>query len=119
MEKSNRKSIYKVTLTALFAAVITVCSWISLPVFAVPITLQTFAVFSALLILGGKYGTMSVLVYILLGSVGAPVFSGFRGGLSALMGPTGGYIVGFLLTGIIYLLFTSFFSEKADQIVGR
>ena len=112
MAKTDRKSIYNVTLTALFTAIIAVCSWISLPIFAVQITLQTFAVFSALLILGGKRGTLSVLVYILLGAVGAPVFSGFKGGLSALTGPTGGYILGFLLTGIIYLIFTNFLGEK-------
>jgi biotin transport system substrate-specific component len=112
MTDNRKHNIYYLSLTALFAAVIAVCSWISLPVFAVPVTLQTFAVFSALLILGGKYGTLSVLVYILLGAVGAPVFSGFKGGISALAGPTGGYIVGFLLTTVIYMLFTRFFGEK-------
>ncbi len=96
---------------ALGTALIAVCSWISIPT-AVPFTLQTFAVFTVLSLLGGKRGTVSILVYILLGAVGAPVFAGFSGGLGAILGSTGGYIVGFLLTGIIYILFTKFFKKS-------
>ena len=76
---------------ALFAALIAICSWISIPT-AVPFTLQTFAVFLALGVLGGKLGTLSVAVYLLLGAVGLPVFAGFQGGLGALLGATGGYL---------------------------
>lgn len=85
------------------AALITVFSWISIPT-VVPFTLQTFAVFCVLSILGGKRGTLSVLVYILLGTVGLPVFSGFKSGAAVLLGTTGGYILGFILTGIIYII---------------
>ena len=84
---------------ALFAALIAICSWISIPT-AVPFTLQTFAVFLALGVLGGKLGTLSVAVYLLLGAVGLPVFAGFQGGLGALLGTTGGYLAGFLLTAL-------------------
>ena len=84
---------------ALFAALIAICSWISIPT-AVPFTLQTFAVFLALGVLGGKLGTLSVAVYLLLGAVGLPVFAGFQGGLGALLGATGGYLAGFLLTAL-------------------
>ena len=80
---------------ALFAVLLTVCAWISVPL-PVPFTLQTFAIFAALGILGGRRGTWAVAVYLLLGAVGLPVFSGFRGGLGALLGTTGGYILGFL-----------------------
>ena len=93
-----------ITLIALFAVIITLCAWITIP-FAVPFTLQTFGVFCALLYLGGKRGTTSILIYILLGAVGIPVFSSFGAGLGKLLGPTGGYILGFLLTGVIYILF--------------
>jgi len=96
---------------AIGAALISVCSWISIPT-AVPFTLQTFAVFAVLLLIGGKRGIMSILTYILMGAVGVPVFSGFTGGMGILLGKTGGYILGFLLTGIIYFLFTKFLSEK-------
>lgn len=96
---------------AIGAALISVCSWISIPM-AVPFTLQTFAVFAVLLLIGGKRGIMSILTYILMGAVGVPVFSGFTGGMGVLLGKTGGYILGFLLTGVIYFLFTKFLSEK-------
>lgn len=80
---------------AIGAALIAVCAWISIPA-DVPFTLQTFAIFTVCGLLGGKRGTVSVLVYLLLGAVGAPVFAGFAGGPGALFGTTGGYILGFL-----------------------
>lgn len=98
---ADRSALARLTLTALFSAIIAVCAWVQVP-FDVPFTLQTFGVFAALLFLGGKYGTLSVLVYVLLGAVGAPVFSGFRGGVGALLGATGGYISGFLLGALFY-----------------
>lgn len=96
---------------ALGAVLITVCSWISIPT-AIPFTLQTFAVFCVLGLLGGKRGTISILVYILLGAVGVPVFSGFTGGFGIVIGPTGGYIVGFILMGLIYWLAEALFGKK-------
>lgn len=89
----------------LFAVLIAVCSWISIPT-TMPFTMQTFAVFLAVGLLGGKQGTLAVLVYILLGAAGLPVFSGFRGGLGALLGTTGGYILGFLGSALVYWLGT-------------
>ena len=94
-------------LCGLFTAVLTVCAWISVPLGDMVITLQTFAIFLTLGLLGGKYGSLTVLVYLLLGAVGAPVFSGFRGGLGALLGTTGGYLFGFMLTSLFYWLVTS------------
>ena len=87
---------YDIVIIALMSALIAVCSFIAIPVGTLPVTLQTFAVFVCVGILGRKRGTASVLIYILLGLVGIPVFSGFQGGLTVLMGATGGYIVGFL-----------------------
>lgn len=89
---------------ALMAVALSVCSWISIPA-AVPFTMQTFAVFCTLGLLGGRRGSMAVLIYMLLGAVGLPVFSGFRGGIGTLLGPTGGYILGFLLMALLYWLF--------------
>ena len=66
-------------LIGLFAALIAVCAQIQIPA-AVPFTLQTFAIFLAVGLLGGKRGTVSVVIYILLGMVGLPVFAGFKGG---------------------------------------
>ncbi len=85
---------------AVFAVLIAVCSWISIPT-TVPFTLQTFAVFLTVGVLGGKRGSMAVLVYILLGCVGVPVFAGFSGGVGVLAGQTGGYIVGFLFSALV------------------
>ena len=93
------------------AALIAICSWISIPT-AVPFTLQTFAVFFVLLLLGGERGTIATLVYILLGAIGVPVFAGFSGGIGILFGSTGGYIIGFLFTGLIYMLFAKFFKKN-------
>lgn len=96
---------------ALFAVLLTVCAWISVPL-PVPFTLQTFAIFAALGILGGRRGTWAVAVYLLLGVVGLPVFSGFRGGLGALLGTTGGYILGFLALALVYWLVTALLGER-------
>lgn len=79
----------------LFVALITICSWISIP-FTVPVTLQTFAMFAALSILGTKRAVWTVVIYIILGVIGCPVFTGFKGGFGAIFGTTGGYIIGFI-----------------------
>ncbi len=101
---------------ALFAVIIAICSWISIP-FAVPFTLQTFAIFAAVGFLGGKRGSLSVIVWMLLGAIGVPVFAGFSGGLGFLFGSTGGYILGFLLIGIIYMIITKIFGTTTIVMV--
>ncbi len=88
-------------LCALFAAVMALCAWITVPA-PVPFTLQSFGVFAALTVLGGKRGVWAVGAYLLLGAAGAPVFAGFRGGLGVFFGTTGGYLWGFLLTALCY-----------------
>lgn len=99
--------IKNMTLCGMCAAILILCAWISFPVGDVAITLQTFGIFLCLGVLGGKLGSVVILVYLLLGAVGAPVFSGFRGGLGALLGASGGYLTGFLACGLIYWLTTS------------
>ena len=88
---------------SIMTAVICICSWITIPM-TIPFTMQTFAVFATLLILGGRNGTISIIIYILLGLAGLPVFSGFNGGIGVIAGPTGGFIISFVLMGIIYLI---------------
>lgn len=100
----KNRIVRDMTLIALFAALISVTSFISIPIGAVPVTLQTFGVFSALMLLGGKRGTVSVSVYIALGAVGLPVFSGFSGGIGRLFDATGGFIWGFLVAALVYWL---------------
>lgn len=85
-------------LTGLFTALTAVCSMISIPLpfSPVPINLATLSIFLAGGLLGAKYGAISQLVYVLLGAIGLPVFHSFTGGLSILVGPTGGYLVGYI-----------------------
>ncbi|RDU22786.1 biotin transporter BioY [Anaerosacchariphilus polymeriproducens] len=114
MVMESKKSKFKtlnLVYIALFSVLITICSWIYVPT-VVPFTLQTFAIFCALCLLGGKLGTCSIIVYILLGVVGIPVFAGFNGGVGALLGATGGYIIGFIFMGLIYWLITGIFGNK-------
>ena len=85
---------------ALFAVLIAICSWLAIPTI-VPITLQTLAVYLTVSLLGWKRGLAAICVYILLGLVGVPVFSGFRAGMGVLSGPTGGYIIGLSLIHIL------------------
>ena len=89
---------------ALFAALITVCAWLSIPVPPLRFTLQTLGIMLSLGLLGGKWGTVSTALYLLLGAVGLPVFSGFRGGIGAFLDPTGGFLWGFLLGSLGYWL---------------
>ena len=81
---------------ALMAALICIAAPLSVPIGPIPITLATFTVYLAGGLLGMKYGTLSVALYLLLGLVGLPVFSGWRSGLPVLAGATGGYLVGYL-----------------------
>ena len=104
--RKNHTCVAQMVNIALFAAIITVCSQITIKLpTAVPVTLQTAGVCMAAALLGPLGGTASVAVYIMLGAFGLPVFSGFSGGIGHIYGPTGGFIMGFLpaafLTGLI------------------
>lgn len=111
----NMRNVKKIVYIAIFSALIAICSLIQIP-YVVPFTLQTFAVFLTLLCLGGKSGTIAILVYIFLGAIGFPVFSGFRSGVGGLMSPTGGYIIGFVVQGFIYIIFELFHFKYRDII---
>ena len=104
--KSKRNSAsYDIAVIAVSAALITICSWISLQVGPVPVTLQTMAVLAVLLTSGGRRGTIAITVYLALGAVGVPVFAGFKGGPAAFLGPTGGFLAGFIAAALVYWLF--------------
>lgn len=110
--KTGKKlKVMDMAYIAIGAVLIAICSWINIPT-AVPFTLQTFAVFFVLMLLGGERGTISILIYILLGAVGVPVFAGFSAGIGILFGNTGGYLLGFIFIGLIYILFTRVFKMK-------
>ncbi|MBQ8403784.1 MAG: biotin transporter BioY [Clostridia bacterium] len=111
LNAKGKKRIKNIVYTAMFAALIAVCSLISVP-FAVPFTLQTFSVFLALFVLGGRRGTWAVLAYVCLGLAGLPVFSGFVGGFAVLFGATGGYIIGFVLAAFAFWAGEKLFGKK-------
>lgn len=100
----SRFPIQTMTRCALFAALTAVCAWTGIPLGHTVFTMQSFAVLLSLGLLGGKWGTAAIGCYLLLGAAGAPVFSGFRGGFGALLGPTGGFLWGFLAAGLCYRL---------------
>ncbi|MDD4849487.1 MAG: biotin transporter BioY [Gemmiger sp.] len=91
---------HQLTATALMAAVLCVLAPLSLPVGPVPISLGTLAIYLAAYLLGARLSALSVLIYLVLGSVGLPVFAGYVGGLEKLVGPTGGYLIGFLFMAL-------------------
>ena len=90
----------RVVVPALLVALLAASAWIAVPLGSVPLTLQVFVVVLAALLLTPGQAAATMAVYLLLGAIGAPVFSGGRGGLGVLVGPTGGYLIGFLLAAV-------------------
>ena len=115
---SSVSNIRNITMIGLMAALITICSWISIPI-TVPFTMQTFAIFFAISLLGGKGGFLSVLDWLLLGAVGLAVFSGFTGGIGKFANVTGGYLVGFLLSALLVWGITHFLGTKSPSHTDR
>ena len=106
MEKTKINSnVLTISVVGLSVALLTICSWISIPIGAVPVTLQTFAVFAIAGLFDLKTGMLSMFTYLLLGSVGVPVFANFRSGVAVLQGPTGGYLIGYTLSIVIIWAF--------------
>ena len=101
MQKS-KLSVQDICSIAIMAALTAVMAQISIPMpMGVPMTMQTFAITLAAVILGSKKGALSILVYVLMGAVGIPVFAGFSGGIQNLIGPTGGFIISFPIMAFI------------------
>ena len=111
VKKKTNSKITDMVYIGLSAAIIAVCSWISIPL-TVPITLQTMGVVLISGLFGAKRGTLSILLYILIGAIGVPVFSGFKSGFGVLIGSTGGYIIGFIFTALI----VGIVSDKTNKL---
>lgn len=114
--RKQKFSVRDITYTAMFTVIIAVSSWITVPT-AVPFTLQTFGVAAAVVMLGGKRGVFAVLTYLILGAAGVPVFAGFSGGIGDIIGPTGGYLTGFLIMALICWAVTSKFGTSLPVTV--
>ena len=97
VDSKIQKALRYALLALAGSVLITICTQISLPLFPVPMTLQTFAVFLIGLTYGWRLGGITVSLYLLEGAIGLPVFSGGKGGMIVFMGPTAGYLVGFFL----------------------
>ena len=111
-ERKSTSKAYSMTSIALMAAVICVVGPFTLPIGPVPITLAPLAILLSVYILGTKKGTIALLIYLLIGAVGVPVFSGFTGGVGKLAGPTGGYLIGYILFALIAGWFIHRFYDK-------
>ena len=109
----NFKTVDLVTI-ALVAAILCILAPVSfsIPFTIIPITLGLFTIVMAGIILGKTKGTICVMIYILLGAVGIPVFAGFSGGIGQLLGNTGGYIIGFLFSALLMWLIEKLFGRK-------
>ena len=94
-------NIRQMTLISLFAALTAVGGFISIPLYPVPLTLQTLFTLLAAMILGSVMGASSQIIYVLLGVIGLPVFAGFKAGIGILFGPTGGFLLGFIISAYI------------------
>lgn len=123
MEKEKIFTTTGMVFIALFTAVICILAPLSIPIGPVPISLTNLAIYFAVYVLGWKRGSISYLLYLLIGLAGVPVFSGFTGGAAKFAGPTGGYLLGFIFTAVISGWAVERFSGKyipsmAGMIVG-
>lgn len=92
--------IKDLTYMGISLALIIICTWIYIPT-TIPFTLQTFAIFTTIGILGTKKAFITILAYLFLGIIGLPIFSNFNSGLSAIIGPTGGFLLSFIIVALI------------------
>ena len=115
MKKRTRTA--DLVLCAVFAALSAALSPFSIPIGPVPITLTQISIFLAAGLLGAKYGALSQVVFVALGAAGAPVFSGFSGGVGKLAGPTGGFIIGYIGCAFIAGLLIARFGQKMRILI--
>ena len=108
----TKLSVPQLTVIGVMAAVICILAPFSIPIGVVPISFTNLAVYIAIYVLGSRKGTISYLIYLLIGLVGVPVFSGFTSGPGKLFGPTGGYLIGFAFMALISGIFIDRFSNK-------
>ena len=119
METKTKNSVYPLAMTAVMAAVISAVSPFAIPIGPISLSLCTLVLYMTPYILGWQRSALATLVFILLGVVGMPVFTGFQGGLGKVLGPTGGYIAGYIPLVIITGLAVQFFPKnRTFQLLG-
>ncbi|MCJ7688791.1 MAG: biotin transporter BioY [Clostridiaceae bacterium] len=112
MENTKKINIHHLTLIGVMAAVTCILGPLSLPIGIVPISLTNLAIYFSVYVLGQKRGTLSYIVYLFIGLIGLPVFSGFSGGFTKIFGPTGGYLIGFIFMAFISGIFIDKFPNN-------
>lgn len=115
----NRQKVFQLAIIGIAAAIICILGPLSIPIGVVPVAFANLAIYIVLYALGMKKGTVSVLIYLLIGLIGIPVFSNFSGGLGKLLGPTGGYLIGYIFMALIsgYII-DRFFENKVMCFLG-
>ncbi len=108
----QKNTVYLMTNVSLLTALLCVISPITVPIGAVPLSLSTFMIYLFAYVAKTKVAIFAVLLYVLIGAVGLPVFSGYTGGVEKLVGPTGGFIIGYIFLVIFVCLFVNRFDEK-------
>jgi biotin transport system substrate-specific component len=124
-------SIKEITLVGMCAALMAIFSQLSIPLpfTSVPVTLQVFGLVILAVIVGAKIGTLALIIYVIIGTIGLPVFANFHSGFGVLVGPTGGYIIGFIIMAFligyasskqnkILLFITSYIGVIIDLVLG-
>lgn len=109
----TRQLVAAALVTALLAA----SAWITLPVGAVPVTLQVFVVVLAALLLEPLWAAASIALYLVMGAAGLPVFAGAKGGLGVIAGPTGGYLIGFLVAAVVAALVRRLLERRGSHVL--
>ena len=121
MQDSPLSGLHRMVWIALLAALIAVGAFIQFPIGPVPVTLQTFFIVLAGYILGPVNGAAAMLLYIAAGCIGLPIFAGGKAGFAHLLGPTGGYLIGFIATAFfagIGKKCSSYFASLAWGLIG-
>ena len=117
MAAAKMFSVRNMVFTALFSAVLAAVAPFSVNVGPVPLTFATLIIYITAGALGWKQGVLAVFVYLLLGAVGIPVFSGFRGGFQVIAGVTGGYIIGYFPLALATGIAADYFGKKAIMLI--
>ncbi|MCL2437098.1 MAG: biotin transporter BioY [Clostridiales bacterium] len=113
----KKPKTFELMLCALFAALSAILSQIVIPIGPVPVSFTHVSIFVAAGLLGMKYGTLSQVVYVLLGAMGVPVFAGFTGGMGIVVGPTGGFIIGYIVCAFIVGLIAGRFGTSVKALI--
>ena len=107
--------MYSSVLIGIFTALMALCAYIHIPYPPISFTLQTFGIYLCLFCIGTKKCVVCLSVYTLMGIIGVPVFSGFQGGIGAILGATGGFVLGFIPTVLLASLFIRLFGKSSGR----